>query len=215
MQDMYGREVKTEKKEKPSKKAKPIVGKFISDYSEDELKKAQKKRTVFMLLSHISFAVTLFFSQKCLLAISKLMPLTTAYVLIIIAVIIDCVFISYQNFRKYKLRKEVSENDAPHNGFDRRTYYGYDIFLFMHVILALVQLGLIIYAFDVMGLIVLLLYIASAIFAFFTHRVSFITNARHMEYFPPIVPQLPTETVESETQENAAQNEEPIDLNKK
>lgn len=185
------------------KKVKPPVGKFVSDKSEQQLKAAQKKRMIFMYCSTLTLAVILFIPQEWAEKGRALVWLQTLYVLLIAACVIVSVLASYRAQRGCNLSKEISENHKPRAGFEKRTFFSDELFMYMHFILAAAQLGLVIYGFGIWGAVSAALAIAGAALAFISRDTAYRTLKDGLTYLPPLIPSTESGGRESEEQGGA------------
>lgn len=194
-----------EKKAKKTKKSKPAVGKYVSNKDAELLKKAQTKRSAFMFASTLTLAVTLFLSQEWAEKAKGITWLLSAYVLLIVVLVVISVAVSYGALRGCKLTGEISEKLKPRAGFEKRTFAVFEWFMYLHFVLAAAQIALVIYGFGIQGLVAAILSAAGAVLAYLARDVSFKTLKDSLVYLPPIVPETPkTEQAEAAAQNQAA-----------
>lgn len=185
------------------KKAKKIVelpdkGKFINKRDDEQLQKLQKLKTIFMLLSTLFFAVSLFLPVVGRIHISDILWANTLYILLDIALIIISVFVSYQGFKKHRISKEVSFYDSPRYGYKPLTYIAFELFTFMHILYLAIEVALLVLAVEVWGILNAISALISAAFAVTARQLLYIANAKHMEFIPPIMPDIIPDDDDSE-----------------
>lgn len=184
-------------------------GKYICNKTSDELNKCQKQKTLFMFLSTLFFAFFLIQPATAVNAkLKEILPLSTLYVGIIIFVICISVYVSYQNYKKHKLTGDISALYSPRGGFDKRTFTSFEVFNITHILLVPLQIGLVIWSFDIWGLVSIIALSVSAVFSFISRQILFNAYAHSMTYLEPknvILSAAPD--VEVDNADNAKSNE--------
>lgn len=195
-----------EKKRVKKKKPQKPSGKYIVRAERTELDSQNKKRALFMLLSTLLLAVSLFIPQDNMFVLAKIVWLNTAYAIFMCGLIAISVWTSYASFRGAKLRTEIPETDAPRKGFEHGTFRCYEWFVIFHTLWAAAQIALTVWKFDAGGLIITLLAAASLAFAIIARQISFNALKGKTEYLPPAAPLIP-ENEQDENGENGNKDE--------
>lgn len=162
-------------------------GKYVSKLDAKELENLQKRKSLYMYLSTLFFAVTLFLKvegRTRLSENSRLFAVFTLYVLAEVVLIVLTVYVSVQNRTGQKIGREIKEKNTPRGGLDTRTFTSYECFNALHIALALGEIAVSLYDFGVWGALNIVSASASAVFAFLSRQVLFRANAGNLEYFP-------------------------------
>lgn len=191
------------RKNKP-KPPKPPEGRYVSGLTEEVLTRRQRMRSLYMLLATLTFAVTIFIPQDALDEnhILANLTLTTLYILFIIGSVVVSVIVPYYALRRHKIRREVTQSDAPKSGFEKRTFASFEWFMYLHFAMVAVQLALAIYCPDWGSILCVALMAAGAAFAVIARIVSYRTYATDVEFIPPVRVDLPDELTESDAAED-------------
>lgn len=140
---------------------KNVTGAYLSPKTSEQLEKLQKQKTIFMLLSTLMFATSIFIPAD----ISSLTTLSMVFfVNIYIAVIVLSVVVSIYGKNKHKIRSSVPKADSPRAGYNRFTYVSYELFTASHIVSAVGQIALMTMAYSLMTLISAILMVVSLIF---------------------------------------------------
>lgn len=186
-------------------------GVYRSKRTPEEIKKLKLTRTVSTFAANGILAALIFIPQDSLTAISDMTWLTTLWVLFICALVIISVWASYQNFRGAKIAAELPMKNAPHKGFAKSTFSCFEWFLYSRGAHVVVQLALVIYRFDVLGLVSTILSAIAFAAAFISRKASFDAYKDSIFIAPEsmILPELPEEAEDfyfdrDETEDGAA-----------
>lgn len=162
-------------------------GKFVSKLSDKELDALQRKKSLFMYLSTLFFAISLFLEVEGRAKLSDNKPLFalfTLYVISLVVLIALSVFISVMNRTRQKIKREIRECDAPRSGLDRRTFTSYELFNALHVLVAAAEIAVSVYKFGVWGAINIAVSAASAVTCFISRQILYKANAGNVEFVP-------------------------------
>lgn len=188
------------------KKDKPVKGKYVSQKSEDELKKAQKKRLLFMYLSTLTVAVILFLPQEWAEFFKSVTWLQSLYVVLIITIVVVSVIASFGANRKCNITKPIEETYKPKHGFEKGTFRSVEWFVIIHLLLAAAQIALFVYGtvnygakpFDILCA---ALACAGAALAYCFRQVTFRALKDNLTYVPPPTAVMPdNEKADGETE---------------
>lgn len=164
-----------------------LQGKYVCSKSENELKSAQTLRALLYAALLILFIVPPLLLKSEAMRIfneKKYLPLTTAYVIIMIFTAALCVFSFICSFSRYKIRKTVYRNCAPKLGFERHTYSVIEWQFYLTAICALIHLCLMFYAFSWHSFGLTVTSLAAAACAYFIKDVSFKVYDKSIEFIP-------------------------------
>lgn len=162
-------------------------GKFVNKLASAELEAMQRKKSLFMYLSTLFFAVSLFLKVEGRAKLSEnksLFALFTLYVIGLLALIVLSVYISLKNRLGQKIDCEISEKETPRSGLDKHTFISYEIFNALHMLMAAAEIAISIYSFGVWGAFNIVAAIASAVFCLLSRNILFKANAGNLEYIP-------------------------------
>lgn len=185
------------------KKPKPPVGKYVSDLEDGQLLALQKRRSLWMLLGHALFVISLLIPQDCYYGILEILWLEGLYFVLMITLIVVMIWASVFNFRRGKIGREISEKVVPKRGLEG--FFTFPVFELHFLLTALwfvMQVALIVWRFDVGGLVITLIAACVATAAFMVRLITVRTYRGHTVYCPPetedapVVPTLDDETVE-------------------
>lgn len=177
------------------------AGKYISRLTSAELTKWQRYKSLFMYLSTLFFAVSLFLSVEGRVKVMGILWLATLYTMFDILLIVVSVYVSFQGFKKHKITSEISELNAPKRGFNKFTYFSFELFNLLHIALFIIEVIISCLTFEVWGIINIIVVIISAVFAFISRMILFRANAHNLDYLPPVKPQKVDEVAADETAE--------------
>lgn len=187
---------------KPTK-TKKIYGSFVSNKDPELLKKSQKLRLIYMYLSTLTLAVTLFLPQEWAVKAKEIIALQTAYVILASVLIVISVIASYAAGRSCNVTKPVSEKYKPRAGFENATFASQEWFMYLHIAFAAAEIGLVIYGFGVWGLFAALLSCAGAVFSVLSRMAAYSALKDGLDFV------LPPEKKDGENSEqNAADDAE-------
>ena len=192
---------------KDTKKQKVRYGKFVSEKSPETLAAAQKKRLLYMYASTLTLAALLFVPQEWAEKARDIAAVQTAYVLIVLSLIVVTVIASYGASRKCNLTKPISEKYKPRGGFEKGTFAFVEWKMYLHILLAVWEIALLIYGFGPWGLLGAALSAGGAALAVLSRRICFLTLKDELTFVPP--EEDTTETAEDrETEEKDADTEQ-------
>ena len=163
-----------------------LQGKYVCSKSENELKSAQTLRALLYVALLILFIVPPLLLKSEAMRIfneKKYLPLTTAYVIIMIFTAL-CVFSFICSFSRYRIRKTVYRNCAPKLGFEKHTYSVIEWQFYLTAICALIHLCLMFYAFSWHSFGLTVTSLAAAACAYFIKDVSFKVYDKSIEFIP-------------------------------
>ena len=166
-------------------KPKKLYGSFVSTKDPELLKKSQKLRLVYMYLSTLTFAVTLFLPQEWATKAKDMIALQTAYVILAATLIVISVIASYAASRSCNVSKPVSEKYKPRAGFENATFASQEWLMYLHMVFAAAEIGLIVYGFGMWGLIAAILSAAGAVFALLSRMAAYEALKDSLDYIPP------------------------------
>lgn len=190
-------------------KPKKRYGTFVSQKSPEVLKKAQKTRLIYMYLSTLCFALLLFLPQEWAEKAKDVLALQTAFVIIVIALIVITVMASYGASRGCNITKPISERYKPRAGFENATFATVEWKMYLHYVLAAWEIAMLIYGFGLWGLLSALLSAGGAALATLSRIVSFKAMRDELVYSPPpeeIIPEK--EDPETVKEENKKEQEQ-------
>lgn len=181
-----------------SKKTKPPVGKYVSQKDAALLKKAQKMRLVFMYLSTLTLAVTLFLPLEWAEYTKDILWLQSLYVGLIAVMVTVSVIASYGASRGCNITGSVSEKHKPKRGFEKGTFISVEWFMYLHFLLAAGFIAVNIYAIVSYGgkpfdLLATVLACAGAALAYMFRLITFRAFKDDLTYVPPSAPTKPDE----------------------
>lgn len=171
----------------PSEKTEQPVyekGCYVSALSGEQAQKAQKNKTVFMLISTLLYAVTLFLPVDGRNVIAPIVWLLTLYLIFDIALIVFSVYASYAGQKKQRVTICFDGKNAPKGGFKRHTFVTYEIFNAMHVVYAAAEIAIVCLSFDVWGLLSAIAATGSAVSCFISRQILF-RAYENAEFIPP------------------------------
>lgn len=160
-------------------------GKYLSQLGEKELVGLQKRKTIFMLLSTLFFALSLFMPVMGREKLFQFLWLTTLYVIFDVTLILFSVYVSYQGFKKHKIRVCIYGADAPRRGFNRQTYTSYELFNGLHFAMVAIEITVSCLTVEVWGILNIVAVIASAVFSLLSRQVLYRANANLLDFLPP------------------------------
>ncbi len=184
-------------------KPKKSYGSFVSNKDPELLKKSQKLRLVYMYLSTLTFAVTLFLPQEWATKAKEILALQTAYVILACVLIVISVIASYGAARGCNVAKPISEKYKPKAGFENATFASQEWFMYLHIVFAAAEIGLIIYGFGAWGLVAAVLSCAGAAFSFLSRMAAYSALKDGLDYIPP------AESAQTQAEEDTEKAEEP------
>lgn len=188
---MYNR---NNKKEEKTPKVEIDMGKFVNSLPKEQLEKAQKLKTIFMLLSTLFFAISLFLPVEGRSRVSDIVWLSTLYIMFDIALIVFSVYVSYQGSKNHRIREEVPYIMAPRGGFKQHTYWSMELFNVFHIALLAAEIAVATVLFGLWGIINIFVIALSTAFSIASRQFLFRANNKTTTYLPPITPdQLPDE----------------------
>lgn len=168
-------------------------GKFVQKRPQKELDAMQRKKSLFMYLGTLFFAVSLFLtpagrerlndwatSGKNALALS----LETLYLIVWVALIVLSVYVSVMNRTWQKIGPELREKNTPRDGLDRHTFVSYEFFNVLHILSAAGEIAVSVLRIDVWGVLNIIAAIASAVCAFLSRQILFKANKDSLVYVP-------------------------------
>ena len=168
-------------------KRKKRNGKFISKLDAKTLDALQRRKSLFMYLSTLFFAVTLFLKpdgRARLAGNDSLFAVFTLYVLAEVALIVLSVLVSVFGRTWHKIGPELKEKNVPQSGLDGHTFWSYEIFNALHMALACGEIAVSLYDFDVWGALNIAFAVLSAAFCLVSRQILFKANAGQLEYLP-------------------------------
>lgn len=160
-------------------------GKFVSQLDDETLNKLQKRKSLYMYLSTLMFAVSLFLQVEGRTRLSdnkQLFPLFTLYVLGLLSLIVLTVYISVMNRTWQKIGRELKEANTPRGGLNKHTFFSYEIFNALHVIIAGAEVAVSIYKIGVWGVLNIIVSAASAVLCFISRQILYKANANNLKY---------------------------------
>lgn len=161
-------------------------GKFITKLSREECERLQRRKSLFMYLSTLFFAVTLFLKVEGRTRLSQnkeLFAVFSLYVLGEVALIVLSVFVSVCNRGSQKIG-DLKEKNVPRSGLEHHTFWSYEIFNAVHILLACGEVAVSVYKFGVWGAFDILASAASAVCAFISRQILYRANAGNLEFVP-------------------------------
>ena len=162
-------------------------GKYVSRLSEKELDKLQIKKTVFMYLSAVFFAVNLLLKVEGRTRLSEnkeLFALFSLYVICELALLVYSVYIMIMGKLGHKIRREIREKDTPKDGLDKHTFRSYEVFNIFHFIMAAAEIAVSCYSFGLYGALNIAAAAASATCSLLSRQILFKANSGNLDYVP-------------------------------
>lgn len=170
-------------------------GKFISKLSKDDADALQRRKSLYMYLSTLMFAVSLFLSvggRTVFYETEKLFALFTLYVIALLVLIVLSVYIAFMNRTGQKIGGELKEKNVPRDGLDRHTFISYEFFNVLHILVAAAEVVISCLIFGakydakeyLFGVINILVSVASAVFSVKSRQILFKANKDNLEYIP-------------------------------
>jgi len=160
-------------------------GKFVSRLSDKELAALQRKKSLFMYLSTLMFAVSLFLQVEGRTRLSdnkQLFALFSLYVIALLVLIVLTVFISVMNRTRHKIGREIRECDTPRTGLDRRTFTSYELFNALHLLIAAAEVAGSVYEIGIWGVFNIIVSVASAVLCFISRQILFKANSNNLDF---------------------------------
>ena len=156
---------------------KNIQGKYISQKSDEEIKRIQLFRLPFCFGATLLLTVPpLFIGQSALNYLLKTKNLTaipSALILLYFVAVCFSLYCLVNSFIRYKLRKEIPAKNMPKLDHTKHTWSVIEWQTWLIILFTIAEIALTAYKFSVGGLIVSLLAIASAVCAFMVKKISF------------------------------------------
>lgn len=175
-----------------NKKIKPPVGSYVSTLTDEQLLSLQKRRSLWLLVGHALFVVSLFIPQVCMDFLVRYVWLETIYFVLMFALIVVLVWAGVFNFRGGKIGRAVSEKVVPKRGLDGLlTFTVFELQFVLALMWYIMQLALIIWKFDVGGLVITLIAACVTVSAFLVRLTTARAFRGHTVYTPPAAPELP------------------------
>lgn len=168
-------------------KRKKRNGKYLSKLDAKMLDALQRRKTLFMYLSTLMFAVSLFLKpdgRTRLAENQSLFAVFTLYVLAEVVLIVLTVYVAIVGRRGQKIGPELKEKNVPQGGLNHHTFWSYEIFNAVHIALACGEIVVSAYDFDVWGALNIVCSVASAVFCFLSRQVLFKANAGNLDFLP-------------------------------
>ena len=140
-----------------------------------------------MYLSTLLFAISLFLQVEGRTKLSdnkSLFALFSLYVLALVVLIVLTIYIAVMNRTWQKIKRELKEANTPRSGLDKHTFFSYEIFNALHILIAAAEVAVSIYGIGVWGAINIPVSIASAVLCFMSRQVLYKANAGNLEYIP-------------------------------
>lgn len=169
-------------------------GKYLQRLESKELETLQKRKSLFMYLSTLMFAISLFIKvegRARLAANTQLKALFTLYVICELVLVVSSVYVSVMNRSYHKIGPELKEKNVPAGGLDNHTFWSYEIFNALHFVLAAAEIVSSVYGFSgadavkiTASVANILVSAASAVFALMSRQILFKANAENLEYIP-------------------------------
>lgn len=186
----YTEQEKTAQAQEPKKE---ISGIYVSPKTDGELDLFQRKKTIFMLLSTLLFAIAILLPAD----ISTMPDYAMTYcVIIYLAGITFSVIVQIFGKKRHKIRKAVPSSLAPRAGYGRYTYVSFEFFVVVHVFLVVAQAAVVLLAFSALAVLSLVCMVASLVLALISRRI-FVKANKGMELVP----------IEDDEQDGSAEDE--------
>ncbi len=173
----YTEQEKTAQAQVPEKR---VEGAYVSPKSEKDLESLQYKKTLFMMLSTLLFAVAIFIPAEIELLPDYIM--TYCVVVYLVAMVLSVV-VQVLGRNRHKIRSAVSNEHAPRMGYSRFTYMSFEIFVVFHALLVIAQLGVVVFAPDIYTILAVVCMVASLVLAIIARHI-FIKANRDMVFVP-------------------------------
>ncbi|MDE6398558.1 MAG: hypothetical protein K2L51_04485 [Clostridiales bacterium] len=162
-------------------------GKYISRLEQKDLDALQKRKSLFMYLSTLFFAVSLFLKVEGRTRLSQnkeLFAVFTLYVIAEVALIVLTVYVALMSRGGQKIGRELKERNVPQGGLDHHTFWSYEIFNAVHIALAIGEIAVSVYKFGAWGACNIAVSVASAVCCFLSRQILFKANAGNLEFLP-------------------------------
>ena len=169
-------------------------GKFLSKLSQKELDALQKRKSLFMYLSTLLFAVSLFLKvegRDRLANMSSWRALFTLYLIALIALIALTVYVAVMGRTGQKIGSELKESNVPRDGLNKHTFVSYEFFNVLHVLVAAAEIVISVIGFGSSGAFDIFIAVCniivsagSAVCCVLSRQVLFKANAGNLEYLP-------------------------------
>ncbi|MDE7395666.1 MAG: hypothetical protein K2M95_06080 [Clostridiales bacterium] len=168
-------------------KKKKRNGVYYNKRPQKELDAMQSRKSLFMYGSTLLFAVSLFLQVEGRLRFyenSKLFALFTAYVLLLLALIVFTVYIAFLGRTGQKIAPTIKEKYVQRGGLDRFTFRSYEWFNAMHFVLAAAEIAVSVYKIGVWGVLNIIASVGSAVLSLLSRNVLYKANAGQLTYVP-------------------------------
>lgn len=173
----------------------PRLGKYVSDLSAEQAAKYQRRKSTFMYISTLLFAVSIFLpvgGRDVLLEKPSLKSVTTLYLIAVLALIVMSVYVSFKNRVGQKIGCELKASAVPRDGLDHHTFWSYEIFNALHIALALGETAIAVLSFGkygamdiVIGVLDILVMAGAAVCSHLSRNEFFKANANHLTFVEP------------------------------
>ena len=168
-------------------KKKKRNGVYYNKRPQKELDAMQSRKSLFMYGSTLLFAVSLFLQVEGRLRFyenSKLFALFTAYVLLLLALIVFTVYIAFLGRTGQKIAPTIKEKYVQRGGLDRFTFRSYEWFNAMHFVLAAAEIAVSVYKIGVWCVLNIIASVGSAVLSLLSRNVLYKANAGQLTYVP-------------------------------
>lgn len=168
-------------------KRKKRTGKYISKLDTEELDRLQRRKSLYMYLSTLLFAVSLFLKVEGRTRLSEnrsLFAVFSLYVFAEVALIVFTVFVAVCGRGSQKIGRELQAKHVPKDGLDAHTFVSYEIFNVLHIALACGEIAVSVYRFGIWGACNIAVSAASAVLCFLSRQILYKANAGNLEYLP-------------------------------
>ncbi len=169
------------------KKREKRTGKYVSSLTDKELDSFRLRKALFMYLSTLFFAVSLFLKvegRAKFADVTALFSLYSLYVICQLVMLFYSVYIMIMGRFGHRIGRELKAKDVPPDGLDKHTFRSYEVFNAFHVVMALAEIAVSVYGFGVWGAVNIVCAAASAVFCFLSRQVLYKANAGRLTYIP-------------------------------
>lgn len=164
------------------------AGYYVSDRSDEELEKLQRRKTLWMYLGSLCLAVAILLpirgQEKLIESIradkSWALSLSTLYLLLLAATVVFSVYVSVLGRKRQRIGRTLRAKDVPRDGLDKHTFLSYEFNTVLHVLFALAEIAVAIYGFDAWSILAFACALGSGGFCIASRMVLYRANAGHM-----------------------------------
>lgn len=169
------------------KKRVKRTGYYLSSLSDDELNKLQFRKSLFMYLCTLFYALSMFLKVEGRTRLSEnksLFALYSLYVILSVVMLFYTVYIVIMGRTGHKIAKRIRAKYVSTDGLDKHTFVAYELFNALHVLLALAEIAISLYKIGIWGGINVAAALATAVFSVMSRQILYRANAGNLTFVP-------------------------------